>query len=395
MTAPVHPELSVGPLMSRSREITGIDRIDEAAIEPLEVLCESLREDARLHDAGVANWKVMLLRILSNRLRMQRDFAAHPEIADERIEAPVICIGMPRTGSTKVQKLLASSGDFNWLPLWKAYNPSSLTGVPGESPEPRIADTDVFVETMNRYSPELRSGHDFATHEPEEESCILEHSLRTPCFLGWGLITGYLKWLSTQSMTTQFVHLRDTLKYLQWQGLASGSRRWLLKSPLYYGMEPSLLEVFPDACLVMSHRHPSVSVPSSIKLLEKFFLPYSEARPDADRAVLGSASSIRRHFRNRERMRFDVLDIPYSELVRSPEAVIDKVYRFSRIPLSDESRARMMAWNDGNPKDRHGRHRYSLEEYGYTEQSIQDAFAEYIRFLDNLEEQRRDATPAS
>jgi len=381
-------ELSVSSLMSRSREITGIDRIDEGAIEPLEVLCTSLREDARLHDAGVANWKTMLLRILSNRLRMQRDFAAHPEIADERIEAPVICIGMPRTGSTKIQKLLANSGDFNWLPLWKAYNPSSRTGVPGESPAPRIADTDAFVDCMNRYSPELKSGHDFSTHEPEEESCILEHSLRTPCFLGWGLITGYLKWLSTQSMTTQFEHLRDTLKYLQWQGLASPSRRWLLKSPLYYGMEPSLLEVFPDACLVMSHRHPKVSVPSSIKLLEKFFMPYSDARPDADRAVLGSASSIRRHFRNRERMGLNVLDIPYSATVRSPEAVIEKVYRFCGIPLSDASRARMLEWNASNPKDKHGRHEYSLAEYAYTEQRIQEAFTEYIDFVDGLEEQR-------
>jgi hypothetical protein len=385
MTEPALRELSVEWLMSRSREITGIDRTDKDAIEPLEVLCASLRDDARLHDVGVTNWKTMLLRILSNRLRMQRDFAAHPEIADERIEAPVICIGMPRTGSTKIQKLLAHSDDFNWLPLWKAYNPSSLTGVPGESPELRIAETDAFVDCMNRYSPELRSGHEFSTHEPEEESCILEHSLRTPCFLGWGLITGYLKWLSTRSMTTQFEHLRDTLKYLQWQGLASRSKRWLLKSPLYYGMEPSLLEVFPDACLVMSHRHPKVAVPSSIKLLEKFFMPYSDAKPDADRAVMGSASSMRRHFRNRERMGLGILDVPYSELVRSPEAVIEKVYRFCGIPLSDGSRARMMEWNDNNPKDKHGRHRYSLAEYGYTEQKIQEVFAEYIDFLDRLE----------
>ena len=386
MTSAASQELSVGPLMSRAREITGIDRIDEDAIEPLGVLCSSLQDDAMLHDAGVGNWKTMLLRILSNRLRMQRDFAAHPEIADERIEAPVICIGMPRTGSTKLQKLLASSGDFNWLPLWQAYNPSSFTGVPGESTEARIADTDAFVDCMNRYSPDLKSGHDFSTHEPEEESCILEHSLRTPCFVGWGLVTGYLNWLSTKGMTAQFEHLRATLQYLQWQGLASPSKRWLLKSPLYYGMEPSLLEVFPDACLVMSHRHPRTSIPSSIRLLEKFFMPYSDARPDADRAVLGSASSMRRHFRNRERMGLNVLDIPYSASVGSPGTVIEKIYQFAGIPLSEGSRARMLKWNAGNPKDKHGRHDYSLADYGYTEERIDEVFAEYIHFLQALEQ---------
>ena len=135
----------------------------------------------------------------------------------------------------------------------------------------------------------------------------------------------------------------------------------------------------------MSYCHPKVSVPSSIKLLEKFFMPYSDARPDADRAVLGSASSIKRHFRNRERMGLDVLDIPYSELVRAPQAVIEKVYRFCGIPLSDGSRARMLAWNDNNPKDMHGRHAYSLVEYGYSEERLQAVFADYVDFLDTLE----------
>lgn len=377
--------LCASALMARAREITGIDRIDEDAVEPLEVLCASLREEGDLHAVGVAGWQTMLLRILSNRLRMQRDFAAHPEIADQPLAAPIFCIGMPRTGSTKTQKLLANSGDFNWLPLWKAYNPSSWTGVPGESPQPRIDGTEAFVNWMNKHSPEVGSGHEFATHEPEEESCILEHSLRTPCFVGWGLITGYLNWLSSAGMTAQFEHLRGTLKYLQWQGLADPSKRWILKSPLYYGMEPALLEVFPDACLIMSHRHPNSSVPSSVKLLEKFFLPYSNSKPDAGRALMGSASSIRRHFRNRERLGLDILDIPYSELVRSPEVVIERIYRFAGIALGDTARRRMMDWNAENPKNKQGKHVYTLQEYAYTEEQIAEAFAEYIEFLEQLE----------
>lgn len=382
--------MSASALMARAREITGIDSVDPDAVEPLEVLCTSLHEDAALHDVGFAGWRRMLLRILSNRLRMQRDFARHPEIRQQRIDAPIICMGMPRTGSTKTQKLLANSGDLNWLPLWKAYNPSSYTGLPGEDTRTRIEATEEFVNWMNRHSPELKTGHVFSTHEPEEESCILEHSLRTPCFVGWGVITGYLKWLSNQDMTAQFGYLRDTLKYLQWQGLASPSKRWLLKSPLYYGMEPALLEVFPDACLVMSHRHPRTTIPSSIKLLEKFFMPYTHRKPDVDRAVMGSASSIKRHFRNRESMGLKILDIPYSELVKSPEAMIEKIYRFSGLPLSDCSRKKMMDWNQANPKNKHGKHVYSLEEYGYDEERIAEVFEAYIGFLEQLEHRQPD-----
>jgi hypothetical protein len=135
----------------------------------------------------------------------------------------------------------------------------------------------------------------------------------------------------------------------------------------------------------MSHRHPRASIPSSIKLLEKFFMPYSHGKPDADRAVMGSASSIKRHFRNRESMGLDILDIPYSELVKSPEAMIEKIYRFSGLPLSGASQKRMMDWNDANPKNKHGKHVYSLEEYGYGEEQIAELFEVYIGFLDKLE----------
>ena len=385
MTAGKKFTWSAEALMSQAREITGIELIDEDALEPLEVLLASLNRDANLHETGVIGWEKMLLRILSNRLRMQRDFARHPEIAEQPVNAPVFCVGMPRTGSTKTQKLLANSGDFNWLPLWKSYNPSSYTGVPDEPVQPRVDDTDAYVEWMNTHSPELRSGHAFLTHEPEEESFILEHSLRTPCFVGWSVVTGYLTWLAGQDFVAQFQYLRDTLKYLQWQGLASPSKRWILKSPLYYGMEPSLLAVFPDACLIMSHRHPKTSVPSSIKLLEKFFQPYADQKPDADRAVLASASSIRRHFRNRERMGLAVLDVPYPKLVKAPESVIREIYRFVGEPLSDASLKRMMDWNNDNPKNRHGRHVYSLAEYGYSEEKIAEVFSEYIGFLEGLD----------
>ena len=115
-------------------------------------------------------------------------------------------------------------------------------------------------------------------------------------------------------------------------------------------------------------------------------MPYTHSKPDADRAVMGSASSIKRHFRNRDAMGLDVLDIPYSELVKSPEPMMEKIYHFCGLPLSDDSRQRMMDWNDANPKNKHGKHGYSLSEYGYTEEQIAQLFEGYIDFLKKLEQ---------
>lgn len=62
-----------------------------------------------------------LLRLLCNRLRMLRDFRAYPEIDDETIVPPLILSGGARTGSTKLHKLLAATGDFNYMTFWQAH----------------------------------------------------------------------------------------------------------------------------------------------------------------------------------------------------------------------------------------------------------------------------------
>lgn len=84
-------------------------------------------------------------------------------------------------------------------------------------------------------------------------------------------------------------------------------------------------------------------------------------------------------------MGLKVLDVSYATAVRSPEEMIGKIYRFAGIPLRNEARAKMLQWNAANPKDKHGRHAYSLADYGYAAERIEEAFAEYIDFLRRLE----------
>ena len=369
-------------LLAEARGRTGIDIVDRDALLPLSMLVRSLNSESQLHPAGAAAMQSRLLRILSNRLRMQRDFVAHPEIANEKIHAPVFICGMARTGSTKTQKLLAASGDFNWLPYWQVMNPSLCTGDRNESPRPRIDDIDTFARWFDAASPESAAGHAFETHEPEEESFILEHSLRSATLLGWAPLNGYLEWLFTQDMTAQFVHLRDTLKYLQWQGLATGAKRWVLKCPLYSGQEPLLLQVFPDAHLVMTHRHPLVTMPSSLRLLECFHAPYTAARPDPEYFIAGQAGAINAHLQIRAALPTRTfLDVAFRELVDDVGAVAQRIYDFSGLSLSAAARQRLIAWNDANPQHKRGKHSYSLATYGLTEKKIEELFAGYIAFL--------------
>jgi len=376
---------SASSLMARAREMTGIDLLDSDAVEPLTVLLKSFNEESRLHQAGTAAMEKKLLRLLCNRLRMQRDFAAHPEIADQKIEAPIVICGMGRTGSTKLQKLLAASGDFNWLPYWQSHNPCLHTGSRSETVAPRIREAEEYCQWFDQSSPENKYGHAIEAHEPDEESYMLEQSLRTPCFIGWSELPSYMQWLAGQDLTAQFTYLRDLLKYLQWQGLQSEERRWVLKCPLYFGLEPLLLSVFPDACLVMTHRHPSATIPSSCRLLETFHMPFTHAPIDPKAFFEGTVAQINQHLQIR-RMHDDIriLDLPFLQIVQEPLTVAGKVYNHCGVELRAEAKQKILEWDNNNPQNKQGVHKYSLADFGFTESDIEEGFKDYIDLISRL-----------
>lgn len=379
-------QYSVDELMQQAREQSEVDLYDAEAVEPLTVLCASLNGESCLHEEGAREQERKLVRILANRLRMQRDIAAHPEILEQTISAPIIICGMARTGSTKTQKLLAATGDFNWLPFWQSLNPSSLTGVPHEDVTPRIEATQAYVEWFDRASPEAKTGHEFETLDPDEESWILEHSLHSLVFQGWSAAWGYIRWLlETRDIKTQFEYLRDTLKYLQWQGLHEKSKRWVLKCPLYVGLEEELLAIFPDACLVMTHRSPQQTAPSTCKLGNLFYTPHTNQMTDCDVAIGGFAQQMEKHLafrRSQPANRF--LDIYYEDLITKEAEVLDRIYAFSNIRLAPESKERALAWSRNNPKNKKGNFSYSLAEFGLTEAKIDLLFGGYNDFLRTL-----------
>lgn len=380
--------LDVDQLLAKAREQTGIDLVDDEVVEPLTVMVRSLNEESQLHASGAQAMQGRLLRLLRNRLRMQRDFIAHPEIAEQVVHAPIVICGMGRTGSTKLQKLLAASGDFNWLPYWQSHNPSLFTGRRDESPQARIDDAEVWCRWFDEASPESKYGHPTETHEPDEESYLLEQSLRSPCFMGWSELPSYLGWLFGNDMTAQFHYLKRGLQYLQWQGLQRPERRWVLKCPLYFGLEPLLHSVFPDVRLVMTHRHPRETMPSTCRLLECFHQPFTAPRVDAQAVVGGLAMQIGMHLQVRD-LRPDIrfLDVRFQDVVGDAQAVMRRIYDFAEAELRPESLQRALDWNAANPMHKQGVHKYSLDDYGLSAAAIDEQFAGYIALIESLPDQ--------
>ena len=374
--------LTVEQLLKKAQEIVGVDLVDADAVEPLTMLVRSFNEESVLREDGAISLQNRLLRTLTNRLRMQRDFAAHPEIAEQKITRPIFVAGYLRTGSTKVHRLFSASEDFNWLPLWKTLNSASSTGKPGEDVGPRIKDAEQYVADLYAGSPGASALHEQGALVAEEESYIFCQDLRCGGYLSYANVPSYLGWLATQDMAGTYRYLHDVLKYLQWQGLADPSKRWFLKSPFHWGQEDMLLASFPDASIIYTHRPPTELLPSMCSLMAGYMRWHTDNVDVDGRMVLGGfAFNLSRHFAFRNaNPGFSLLDVDYREATQDVESVIRRVYAFLDLPLSEESLQRMLRWNRDNPINKHGAHRYAAEDFGLSEQAIVEQCRDYLDF---------------
>jgi hypothetical protein len=381
-----HPiALSVDELMRRARELSGVGIVDDEIVEPLTILHRAYGEEAQLDAEGADALTRSLLRLLTNRLRMKRDFQRHPEIRDQPLKGPLVVMGVARSGTTKLQKVLAASGDFNWLPYWQNFSWASISGAPHEPVAARIAEAEAHCRWYDMRSPETRLGHSFEALEPEEEAVLSEGCFVTPTFIGYAEIPSYAQWLAGQSPGVWFEFLRDVLKYLQWQGLASADRPWLLKSPNYNGLELEILKVFPDARLIMAHRSPLKTLTSMCKLVQCFRQAYSALKPDLGLIVEHNVLNMEAHLANRRaHPELPLLDVRFEDIVGSLPAVLRRIYADAGVPLSEAALARMLQWDAENAMHKQGAFKYSLEELGLDEAVLRQKMASYFQLLDQL-----------
>jgi LPS sulfotransferase NodH len=383
--------LSADDLQQKARALTGIDLDDAEIQEALIRLVDSLNRESNLTPAGETAMEKRLIHTLANRLRMERDFINHPEIAeDQHVISPIFITGLPRSGTTKLQKLLSASGDFTELPYWMSYNPSLITGDRNEKPDPRIEDTEQHVQWMDRTSPNMKLVHPFFTNEPEEVNPILEQALLNGFYFSAFVdVPSYMGWYVQQDMGKQLQYLRRTLQYLQWQFDIDTKKPWVLKNPTFSGAEPLVLNAFPDAKFIIIHRHPSTCIASAISLLVAFHKLYSDVdiKSSTDditssagfMLAQGLAATINQSTANRMVLTGgEMIDVSYSDLSKTSLAVVEEIYQRIGKPLYDSARSRINQWEQINRQHKHGVHSYSLAEFGLSDQMIDEAFCEYI-----------------
>lgn len=384
MTAPDRVALDLQELMADVATSEGLfDYGPPVFVEPITRLLDSVLAEAHLNQAGLMGLEMDVRRWLTNRLRLQDTLNRHPEILDEDVSDPIIIVGVPRTGTTKLQRMLGRDPGVQSLPFWQILNPAPFPGTETVDPDPRLTLALGYVDALSSQAPDVMTLHPFAAEEPEEEVLMLEMTGRSPSAVLFFRAPSYTTWLLQQPQQPLYDELKLLLQHLQWQDGGRQGRPWVLKSPMHLGRIDALLDVFPRATVVHCHRDIATSMTSSCNLIAAARLMRTD---DLDPHEVGDfllgflSGEWDRNLAQRAALGDDprIVDVDYAAIRDDAFAVISDIYRTRGTTLSTEARSAMAGWEETHHA-RAGDYQHSDEYYGLTPQRVERAFSSYLQ----------------
>ncbi len=331
-------------------------------------LIAELEATARLHTLGRLMTRQELLRGLRTRLLLTHARNETPDIADEKIVAPLVITGPPRSGTSILFELLALDPNARAPLAWEVLHPLPFDGATEAA---RRAMGECEQEFWADVQPEFAAIHELRSDLPVE--CV---TLTLPSFTGghWGMIAHMPNWVADYPATMDY-H-RALLQTLQYGG---PPRNWVLKTPLYLVFIDLLFATYPDAWVVHTHRDPLKTEPSSLSTLATVRWERSDEveLPEAGGTGLGDMMIHLAKRRAAGELPDRIVDLHFTELVANPVAAVEKLYGQMDRPFLGEHADAIRRYIEAKPKGKFGKHKYSPEEWGFDPVKLREKMRPY------------------
>ncbi len=363
-------------------EAVGFDDFgDPGYLEGLRVLLDAYDEEARFTDDGGRAARLMIVDTLRQRLRAERAWQAHPEVLDHAIERPLVICGLVRTGSTALHALMGQDPDVQPLQYWLARNPQPRPPRSTWRDHPDFRASDAEIQGMYDADPSLKAVHFMRADGPEECRHLLMQQFTDDAFEVNATVPSYSAWYAQADMLPSYERHRDLLKLI---GSNDVGTPWLLKYPVHMRYMADFLEVYPDACVIQTHRDPLTVLPGYISLIAGF-RAMNEERIDrqaiAEQVLDQWADGCGRMIALRKRRdpaRF--YDVQFADFMSNPIGTVEAIYAHFGRTLSAAGKAALEAWQSEHPEYRRDRHENSTsaEDIGIDRKDILDRFSAYM-----------------
>ena len=363
-------------LHGSARSQTGLADFGDTAYEDgLRALLLALDTNPPAGPGKIATAESLIVSALAARLHTQAQWQANPKFQLREIVAPLIVIGVPRTGTTALHNLLSQDPQFQGMEKWLTAAPIVRPPRTEWEAHPQYQASVEAVKQMINFAPEVMQAHGVMADEVDECLMPMAQDFTSNWFPSQLDVPQYDQWLLKADETAAFKRYKDVLQLV---GL-NDDRRWLLKNPSHvFGVE-AMMAVFPDACVVQTHRHPAASLASLVNILANIIRLYTGEEIDRSarlaRETAFWAEAMHRTMKVQDRFPDRFVNIMQPDIRRDPIGVVRKIYHQFGLLLSAEAETAMLAWSTKNATKSDGGHNYAaIHEQG----PINKSFAPYI-----------------
>lgn len=380
-------EFNVDAFLTAASESCGLDNYgSEEYLEPLGVVCESITKESNFNSLGRITTHSHIMAALIARLRVEDFYNQHPEIEENEIVAPIIIAGLPRSGTTHLQNLIAADTNLRHLPWWEAIEPIPSKEEWGTT-EGRIERAKAGIKQRDILMPHFDRMHEMTWDHAHEEIALLLIAGSTIQYDTMGVLPSWREYYKSQDQTPYYMYMKRILKVLS--SLRSDNngdndnRRWILKSPQHLEQFKPLNNAFPDATVLITHRDPlSVIASMATMLCYAARLAY-DAPIDVEhigkwwkeilKDLLLQCMEDRDIFPESRSM-----DIFFHEFMADDVATVKRAYELAGQEWDESVEDNIANYMNAHPRGRHGRVIYDLADFNINPNELRDELMPYI-----------------
>jgi Sulfotransferase family len=381
MSSAAADRLDPDRLIDEACELAGTDDFgdDDGWRDAMSRLVDGLVHEADLTPLGVEIAAYDVIMPLRNRLQITTWRNQHPELANERIDRPIIIMGQPRTGTTILYDLLAQDPQLRAPLTWEVDHPCPPPQPETYGTDPRIAETQASLDMSEQLMPGFMKFHPMSARGGQECVRITAGTFCSMIFTVQYRLPAYYRWVMYEADHSDAY--RYHRKYLQ--HLQSGVRgQWLLKSPAHMWQLDKLLHAYPDAVLVQTHRDPLIVIASISALTRHLRTMASDSAtvPDAaaqcsDEIVLG-LQRVMQFVDDGVVSKNPIIDVQFADFMRDPFATIRTIYHQLGRELTPTTEQHMRDHLAAHPSDGGG-NRYTWADTGLNANELRDKVRSY------------------
>lgn len=378
-------DLGKDSLIRAARKVTGLYNFGKDFWdEPLDRLLYSIKEEAGLHPIGNFITRQRMINLLCARLRAEELFRRYPAILEQPLLPAWVILGLQRTGTTKLHRLLAADEQHRVLLSWEAINPVPLGDHDGK-PDKRIAIARTSERALRLMAPGFFAIHPVEHNAPEEDILLLDATFLSTTPEATMNVPSYSAWLEKTDQSPAYAYMVKLLKLLQWQ---RPGKRWILKSPHHLEFIDLIDRHFDEVHFLWTHREVTECIPSFISMAaysRVIFSDQADGNAIARHWIRKTGYMLQKglDYRNTNQHKNQFTDIFYNDLKDASAEVLARIYQLDG-GMTPELLSRFEKAERENPMRKYGIHDYQLKDFGVDFSDIENQTKPYREFIASI-----------